>query len=283
MMLGEVLSENDAPMHKCDSMWLSFMTFVTPGTNKDTVQQRFASLYVANPEKAFKLAMRFGNLRQGGFGTADMQSWLACMEVVWAANPRHIVVNIRNIMLHVSCKWALTLLKHFSNPSDTHRNNYWGNLLLTEKQKEHRMSYRVSTVLEERKKIPLYDADARKKCLDKAQEAADNCELRRKKRFDAHVKVLEEFVEEHVRMPGVIDSIFQILQPKPMSLKTKTFEVRKKVWIPRSMEVGKEFAWFQLERARREELEFEQNMWTFFGEVPMLQVRCCFPEPNLEP
>jgi hypothetical protein len=264
-------SENGAPMIGCDA-WTSFITFVTPGTERQHVCSRFRALYEADPCKAFKLAMRFGNLREGGFGTVDMKSWVACMEVVWEMNPRHIILNIRNIMEHVSCKWALTLLKHFSNPDETHRNNYWGNLLLAEKHKEHRQSFRVSLVLEERNRIPLYDFKQRELFLAKAQLAADAAELRRKKRFDAHVKVLEEFVEEHVCMPGVIDNIFQILQPKPLSLKTKTFEVCRKVWVPKNAEVAFEFFKFQVECARSQELLYEQQIWTYFDELAVLKV-----------
>ena len=36
---------------------------------------------------------------------------------------------------HVSCKVALVMLKHFSNPSEDHPNNYWGNLELIEKER----------------------------------------------------------------------------------------------------------------------------------------------------
>lgn len=141
-MLLAVESENGSSMHACDSDWTSFYAYVTPGTDRQTVQERFAVLYDKDRGRAFRYAMRFGNLRDGSCGTADMQSWMACMEVVWEKNPLHLIANIRCIMEDVSCKWALTLLKHFSNPDESHGNNYWGNLMLAEQHKKHRLSYR---------------------------------------------------------------------------------------------------------------------------------------------
>ena len=95
------------------------------------------------------------------------------------------------------------------------------------------MSYRLSKVLRKLRNTPVWDPKLRDELQKMAQNAADQCQLRRKAGFDAHVKVLQEFLEKVVNMPGVIDNIFQILQPKPLSLKTKTFEVRRTVTVPR--------------------------------------------------
>lgn len=227
-----ITTENGAPMAKCD-MWDSFFVYTTPGTDKDKVQSNFKVLYTADKAKAFRYAMRLGHLREGSGGSADMHNWMACMEVIWQSNPLHIISNIRYIMEDVSCKMALVLFKHVSNLESKNNNNYWENEESIIKKREYMMSYRLSKVLQKLRNTPVWDPALRDELQKMAQGAADQCQVRRKARFDAHVRVLEEFLEKEVDMPGVIDNIFQILQPKPLSLKTKTFEVRKTVTVPR--------------------------------------------------
>ena len=103
------------------------------------------------------------------------------------------------------------LLKHFSNFTDeTHVNNYWGNKQAAESKKEVRKSFRPAEILRERKNLPLWMSWQREELLNEASKAANEAQLRRKRRFDAHFNVLKEFVEEHLQMPGVIDEVFQV-------------------------------------------------------------------------
>lgn len=213
--------------------WVLFAIHTTPGTSRHCVMRTFSKLYDMDRRKAFCMAMMFGNLRKGGGGRADMPTFMACMDVIWRNNPQHIVSNIRFIMevrdfssasiccivcvlicgcyeQHVSCKMALVMLKHFSNPSEDHPNNYWGNLDLIEKRKCHRMTYRPAVVMDEYDRIPYWVHWEKTELKQKADDARIEVARRRERRFNAHVRMLEDFFIQKVCVDGFIDELFQV-------------------------------------------------------------------------
>ena len=256
-------------MEACNNKWISFLTYATPGTSREDVKSRFEPLLLQNPGKAFLHAMMIGNLREGGGGRADMKTFMACMEVIWDKKPHLIIANIKFIMMDVSCKMGLILLKHFSNLDDEENtNNYWGNLAAIENKKQLRLSFRPNLILQERRQLPIWAGCHRAELLSKAQQAADEAQLRRKRRFDAHGKVLQEFVES-LAMPGVIDDVFQIVQPKA-AVKDKTYNVLEDLWHAKCLEVQQAFTSFAFELARKDELEDELAQITWLSEGAML-------------
>ncbi len=90
---------------------------------------------------------------------------------------------------------GLVILKHLSNPDPKHRNNFWGLIDLMAERKEHRLSFRPTQIMKDHIQLPFWFHEERIDLWKKAQEAANTQQLRRKKRFDAHVQVLQDFVE----------------------------------------------------------------------------------------
>lgn len=90
-------TENGSRGEECDP-WKTFITYTTPGTERADVKQRFEVLYKLDRSRAFRYGMMLGNLRHGGGGKADMKSFVACMEVIWELNPKHVTANIKCIM-----------------------------------------------------------------------------------------------------------------------------------------------------------------------------------------
>lgn len=120
---------------------------------RKAVQEEFTKLWNIDNIRAFRHAMMLGNLRKGMGGYANMDAWVACMEVVWKLSPLLLIRNIEHIMQDTSYKWGLTLLKHFSNnyclsDLDQNRNNYWGNLAHANRHTIHRFLIRARWVME---------------------------------------------------------------------------------------------------------------------------------------
>lgn len=128
--------------------------YPTPGmAMRAEVQRSFKMLWNIDPVRAFRHAMMLGNLRHGLGGYANMDAWMACMEIVWEKDPHLLIRNIEHIMQDTSYKWGLTLLKHFSNnygPDDRiqNRNNYWGNLAHANQHTISRFLMRPAWVME---------------------------------------------------------------------------------------------------------------------------------------
>lgn len=110
------------------------------------------------------------------------------------------------------------MLKHFSNPSIDHPNNYWGNLRLIEKRKKHKMEYRHSAVMKKYEETPYWLHWEREELKDAAEQARIQNSQRREKRFDAHVRMLNTFFQEKVYVPGFLDSLFQVISSCPHSI-----------------------------------------------------------------
>jgi hypothetical protein len=193
--------------------WNSLLLNVFPDTPRQQVYDAFGPLYDRDPENAFRFAMMFGNLRKGGGGRTNMNAFFACMEVVWAKNPRHLVANVKGIMDHVSCKAALTLLKHLSNHADqSSPNNYWGNLQRIEDRANLRKSFAAK---------------------DRARRIA---------RAQGHMRVLQEFVDDCLGPP--FRSIMQVLQPKAW-VKKKTVPLKRQCLVPRTPLIAERFDLFR--------------------------------------
>lgn len=62
---GSVYTEKGSLAVGC-SEWVSFVTSITPGTEKDEVKRRFRPLFREDPLRAFRRAMMHGNLRRYG-------------------------------------------------------------------------------------------------------------------------------------------------------------------------------------------------------------------------
>lgn len=234
-----LLKENEkgAAAYYCLDAANQFLLQVLPSTPKEDVLSMFQPLYADNPDLAFKLAMMFGNLRPGGGGRPNMGAFVACMEHVWAQNPAHLTANIENIMEDVSCKMALVLLKHLSNLDDpASPNNYWGNLDLILKKKEKKWARTDDTWSEQ--------AKATKK-------------QKRRDRFAAHLRVLEEFAAS-LNDPS-ITSAFQIVQRRANLPPRKTCTVDIKVPVPETEKIRVKYEEFLANRKDPEDKEEEEE------------------------
>lgn len=236
------LTENGAAGYKLDA-WCDFLAKTFPDTEAEDVRQRFSRLYEEDPRRAFKYAMLLGNLRKGGGGRGNMNGFVACMDVVWEKNPMHVVVNVANIMELVSAKMMLVshplsklpklllnfaflpqvLLKHFSNPSPQHRNNYWGNLQAIKDLEERRATFRSSHAVKQE---------------------------RRKRRFEGHFAVVQEFA----RSLG-FGCVWSVVQRKPsLCQEPRRYVVQVPyVLVPRSEMVAERWAAFLQEDHSQED------------------------------
>jgi hypothetical protein len=160
------------------------------------------------------------NLRPGGCGRLCMHAFIACMEVVWRKNPKHVIDNIKHIMEDVSCKMGLLLLKHFSNPDTEHPNNYWGNLDKIKERENLRQAWEYG---------PLHREDVQEFRLQ-----------RRRSRFQGRMRVLEEFVQF---LGPPFENVFEVVQPKACVMK-RVVSTRKRVLVPKTKLVEDKFNFF---------------------------------------
>lgn len=253
--------------------WLHFLEQVFPDTSAEEVADAFRPLYKEDPKLAFKYAMLFGNLRKGGGGKCNMNAFVACMDVIWATDPMHIVANVENIMdvspsshlslllpktfltkmcktQDVSCKMMLVLLKHFSNPDPKHLNNYWGNLAAIAARKQLRCSFSKSAAVEDTDSFHDY------------RDIATVSKARRKKRFEGHQHTLEAFLSSsHFQDCYYIqeEGIFSILQPKVWVRQPKAVTCKVNKLMPRSSAVAEQWEAFQHKHELIEQLRVEYD------------------------